>query len=150
MSSIKPNTQPQIERASEQFARHLVTRLDADLQDLDAQTQERLRAARVRAVAARGTSKTTVLSQGNGSAALAQSAWRLPLSLGLAFLLLLSAIWWTQQSGWNGSAMNNARHLAETETEMLLDDVPPLAYADMGFLAYLEQESGSITDSPSY
>ena len=150
MSSIKPNTQSQIERASEQFARRLAAHLDADLQDIDPQTQERLRAARVRAVAARGTGKTAVLSQGNGSAALAQSTWRLPLGLGLAFLLLLSAMWWAQQSGWNDSAINNARHLAETETEMLLDDVPPLAYADMGFLAYLEQDSGSITESPSY
>ena len=150
MSSIKPNTQSQIERASEQFARRLAAHLDADLPEIDAQIQERLRAARTRAVAARGTGKTAVLSQGNGSAALALAAWRMPLGLGLAFLLLLSAIWWTQQSGWNGSAINDARHLAETETEMLLDDVPPLAYADMGFLAYLEQDSASVTDSPSY
>ena len=150
MFSIKPNNQSQIERASEQFARRLAAHLDADLPDIDAQTQERLRAARTRAVAARGSAKTAVVSQGNGSAALAQSAWRLPLGLGLAFLLLLSAIWWTQHSGWSGSAINNARNLAETETEMLLDDVPPLAYADMGFLAYLEQDSGAVTDSPSY
>ena len=150
MSSIKPNTQSQIDRASEQFARQLAARLDADLPDIDAQTQERLRAARTRAVAARGSAKTAVVSQGNGSAALAQSAWRWPAGLGLAFLLLLSAIWWTQQSGLNGLAINNARSLAETETEMLLDDVPPLAYADMGFLAYLEQENDSLADSPSY
>ena len=150
MSSIKPNSPSQIERASEQFARRLAAHLNADLLDIDAQTQERLRAARTRAVAARGTGKTAVVSQGNGSAALEQSAWRWPIGLGLAFVLLLSAMWWAQHSDWNGYGINNARNLAETETEMLLDDVPPLAYADMGFLAYLEQESGSITDSPSY
>ena len=146
MRRANPAPQTQAEQASEQYARRVAARLEADLPELDTDIQERLRAARTRAIAARGSAQTAVLPQGKGSAALGRSAWRWPAGLSLAFVLLLCALWFTQQIGQRGE-MTNAYSLAQVETDMLLDDVPPLAYADTGFLAYLEQEGGSSTNS---
>lgn len=129
----------------EQFAKQLTARLDEANADLSHDVSERLRAARERAVAAR-----LVLAPQNQL----QSAMGLNLQNGVGILhfgdeglnlwsriasvlpliALVAGLLFVQ----NILDDDQADLLAEIDSALLTDDLPPAAYADPGFLQFLK------------
>jgi len=126
-----------------QFGFTVAARLDAASLDLPHDITERLRAARTRAVAARLTAQsrlqgsTQIIVQGGvgmlhfgdeGLNLWSRMASLLPLIALIAGLALIQNI----------LDDNRASELAEVDSAMLSDDLPPTAYADPGFLQFLK------------
>jgi hypothetical protein len=127
------------ERQADQFGRAVAMRLSAGVQDMPYETQERLRAARVRALAVRKKPATAPVVVGRGAAAtLALGGDRrslfnriatvLPLIVLAAGLVLIHTI----------QTERRASELAEVDAALLTDDLPPAAYADPGFVQFLK------------
>lgn len=127
----------------DQLGQRIAARLSAETLDLPHDITERLRAARTRAVAARLTSQTrlqvsqAVVTQ-NGTAMLhfgdeglnlwSRLASFFPLIALVAGLALISTL----------LDDDRANELAEIDSVLLSDDLPPAAYADPGFLQFLK------------
>ena len=126
----------------DRFALKTVSYLSADTADLPYDISERLRAARAQAVSQRKIAKTqtanNVVNTG-GSAALTWGAdeglgwWGrigsvLPL---IALVIGLLAINSFQSD-------NRAQELAEVDSALLTDELPPAAFADPGFVQFLK------------
>jgi hypothetical protein len=122
----------------------IAARLNSASLDLPHDISERLRAARTRAVAARLKPQTqlqtsTGLVHQNGAALLnfggdeglniwSRLASLLPLIALVAGLALIQSI----------MDDDRANELAEIDSALLVDDLPPSAYADPGFLQFLK------------
>ncbi len=130
------------------FARRVVARLSDSSQELPYDISERLRAARVQALAkrkatapaAQTASAPSVLQQGN-SATLGQGGpdfgWLSGLGALLPLLALVAGLMFIQ-------TFHDSRHatdLAEVDVALLTDDLPPQAYSDPGFLQYLKHQN---------
>jgi len=125
----------------DQFGLLISARLREATEDLPHDISERLRAARVRAVAARRVALVKVapytsasqgtLQMGNehlgGWGRLAAFAPLVALVLGLVFISIVQDD-------------NQANELAEIDSALLTDDLPPSAYADVGFTEFLKSE----------
>lgn len=126
----------------DRFALKTVSYLSADTAELPYDISERLRAARAQAVSQRKIAKTqtanNVVNTG-GSAALTWGAdeglgwWGrigsvLPL---IALVIGLLAINSFQSD-------NRAQELAEVDSALLTDELPPAAFADPGFVQFLK------------
>ena len=125
----------------DQFGLLISVRLREATEDLPYDISERLRAARVRAVAARRVALVKVApytsaSQGTllignehlgGWGRLAAFAPLVALVLGLVFISIVQDD-------------NQANELAEIDSALLTDDLPPSAYADVGFTEFLKNE----------
>jgi hypothetical protein len=123
------------------FGRQVAARLSAGTAELPYSVSERLRAARVQAIARRKQSSlvgaSSVFASG-GTATLGFgddgiSLWNriasvLPLLALVAGLILIHAV----QNDWRAS------EVAEVDAALLTDDLPPAAYADPGFLQFLK------------
>jgi hypothetical protein len=135
-------TQPtQLEQLQDRFGRLVAARLSAGTAELPYSIGERLRAARVQAVAVRKptglrTAPSVVLS-GAGAALTfgeeGQSWWNriasaLPLIALVAGLVLIHGI----------QNERRASEVAEVDAALLTDDLPPSAYADAGFIQFLK------------
>jgi hypothetical protein len=128
-----------------QFGRASAALLNQSTQNLSAGIKDRLHAARMKALSVRKAEK--VLAQkpvlagmtGNwnfGSHGLWDTVgWIAPL-----VVLVFGLIGITQWQ--NDSRIND---IAEVDAALLSDDVPPDAYADVGFLAFLK--NGPLSDS---
>lgn len=129
--------------SQDQFGLTVAARLDAASLDLPHEITERLRAARTRAVSARLTAQSRlqinshVMVQGGvgmlhfgdeGLNLWSRMAALLPLIALIAGLALIQNI----------LDDNRASELAEVDSAMLSDDLPPTAYADPGFLQFLK------------
>ena len=125
----------------DQFGRRVAARLDAGTAELPRDITERLRAARVRAVAQRkpGSLQTAPsLAAAGNRASLSMgdeglSPWNrvasaLPL---IALVAGLIAIHVVQNE-------RRASEVAEVDAALLTDDLPPAAYADPGFVQFLK------------
>ena len=133
--------QYQNEVAQDRLALSITARLSDAADGLPHDISERLRAARVQAVGQRKMAlKQTVtnlaVSGGAGSLGLGQEhlGWwgRLAAALPLLVLVVgLIAINVIQDD-------DHANELAEIDAALLLDDLPPAAYADPGFLQFLK------------
>ena len=133
------------ETQADQFGRASAALLSQSAQSLPAGIKDRLHAARMKALSAKKAEK--VLAQkpvfagisGNwnsGSNGLWDSVgWIAPLVV-LVFGLIGIAQWQ------DDSRIND---IAEVDAALLSDDVPPDAYADSGFLAFLK--NGPLSDS---
>jgi hypothetical protein len=126
------------------FGLRIAARLNSASLDLPHDISERLRAARTRAVAARLKPQTqlqtsTGLVHQNGAALLnfggdeglniwSRLASLLPLIALVAGLALIQSI----------MDDDRANELAEIDSALLVDDLPPSAYADPGFLQFLK------------
>lgn len=135
--------QHQTHLRQDRFGLRVAARLDESAAELPYEVTERLRAARMQAVARRKAERTatapSVLSASGGSAVLGfgdegvpwfqRIAAVVPLVVLVAGLFAISAI----------QGENRARELAEVDTALLTDDLPPSAYADPGFAQYLKQ-----------
>ncbi len=126
----------------DRFGRRVAHRLDQAADDVPYEITERLRAARVRALASRSlaveAAPAVVVS--GGEAALHMGPLRphrwgrlasvIPL---LALLAGLVAIHWIQED-------MRAAELAEIDAELLTDDLPPEAFTDPGFAHFLRKQ----------
>lgn len=131
--------------AQDRFGLRVAARLSAGSQDLPYDISERLRAARTRAVAQRRrefvvspASQHTLLVQGAGSVALGGgdeglNLWS-RLASALPLLVLVGGLFVIQ------AVQNEQRavEVAEVDTALLADDLPPAAYTDPGFAQYLK------------
>lgn len=129
----------------DEFGLRIAARLNSASIDLPHDISERLRAARTRAVAARLKSQSqlhtssSVIHQ-NGAAILnlggdeGLNAWSRLASL-LPLLTLVAGLVFIQ------TIMDDdgANELAEIDSALLIDDLPPDAYADPGFLQFLKK-----------
>lgn len=133
-------TQSQLQ---DRFGRQVAARLAAGTAEIPYNVTERLRAARVQAVARRKQtqpiSASSVVASG-GTAAMAfdggQSLWNriasaLPLIALAAGLILIHAV----------ENERRATEVAEVDAALLTDDLPPSAYADPGFVQFLKSGS---------
>lgn len=124
------------------FALKATSYLSAGTADLPYDISERLRAARVQAVSkrkmAQSQSATSVISVGSG-AALAWggdeglSGWSrialvFPLIALVVGLLTINAV----------QIDNRAQEVAEVDAALLIDELPPAAFADPGFVQFLK------------
>jgi len=129
--------------AEDLFGQKVAQRLDAASQDLPYDISERLRAARMQAMAKRKvaavrTTAPAVANAGNGVATLnfggegfglwGRLASALPLIALIAGLFVIQVV----------QDEDHANELAEVDTALLTDDLPPQAYADPGFAQFLK------------
>jgi len=123
----------------DQFGRRVAARLDAGADELPHDITERLRAARVQAVARRqvGLQAAQSVSATAGQATLTGdehvSLWRrlasvLPLLALAAGLVTIHVI----------QNERRASEVAEVDAAILTDELPPAAYADPGFVQFLK------------
>ena len=130
-----------IQQQPDRFGRQIAARLSAGTTELPYGIAERLRAARVQAVARRKPATlvhaSSVFASG-GAATLtfgddAVSLWNriasvLPLIALAAGLILIHAV----------QDDSRASEAAEVDAALLTDDLPPSAYADPGFAQFLK------------
>jgi hypothetical protein len=125
----------------DQFGRRVAARLDAATLELPHDVSERLRAARIQALAQRKAAAlqpaSAVQVTAGGQATLGgderPALWhRLASALPLIALLAgLVTIHVVQKD-------TRARELAEVDAALLTDELPPAAYADPGFVQFLK------------
>lgn len=131
-------TQSQLQ---DRFGRQVASRLTAGTAEIPYNITERLRAARVQAVARRKQAQLlgapSVVALGDSAAMTfgdeGQSLWNriasaLPLIALAAGLILIHTI----------ENDRRASEVAEVDAALLTDDLPPSAYADPGFVQFLK------------
>jgi len=133
------------ETQADQFGRASAALLSQSAQALPAGIKDRLHAARMKALSARKPEKVLVQKPvfagmtgnlgSNTSGAWDTVGWVAPLVV-LVFGLIGIAQWQ------DDSRIND---IAEVDAALLSDDVPPDAYADSGFMAFLK--NGPLSDS---
>jgi hypothetical protein len=137
MNMFSPKKDPKT-RAQDAFGARIATRLDLATQDLPHSVSERLRAARMSALAHRRVHETApvVVAAGGGNWRIdpAQSPWArisafLPLLALLAGLAVIGVV----------QDQDRAYELAEVDAEILTGDLPPSAYTDPGFAQFLKK-----------
>jgi hypothetical protein len=138
--------------SEDRFGRQIAARLDASLPDLPHDISERLRVARLQAMEkykpalALAPARSTVVV-GGGLAALGRGGdespfWTRWASL-VPLLALIAALFAFQ-------ALDNddvAEELADIDTAILTDDLPPAAYTDPGFAEFLKSRLSSLNSN---
>jgi Protein of unknown function (DUF3619) len=128
----------------DEFGLRIAARLNSASLELPHDISERLRAARTRAIAARLKTQTSVqtstgIVQQNGAALLnfggdeGLNIWSRLASL-LPLIALVAGLALIQ----NIMDDDRANELAEVDSALLIDDLPPAAYTDPGFLQFLK------------
>jgi phosphatidylserine/phosphatidylglycerophosphate/cardiolipin synthase-like enzyme len=138
------------------FGRLVAAQLNSSCQQLPHDIQERLRASRTLALemAQRSAAlQTQLIRQGSSTAMLHLGDEGLNLFSRLASLLPLVALVAGLVLINNLIEDSRAGELAEVDSAMLTDDLPPTAYADPGFLQFLKMpltpsESAAQDDAP--
>ncbi len=136
------NTDPlRAQALADQFGRAVARRLAAGTEEMHYEARERLRAARVRALAVRKQPEHAPVVVGRGGSAvlaLGERSWFnriasvLPLVVLAAGLVLIHI----------AQTDRRASELAEVDAALLTDDLPPAAYADPGFVQFLKSGGG--------
>ena len=129
--------------SQDQFGLSIAAQLNSATLDLPHDISERLRAARTRAVAARLQPQTrlqtsSALVNQNGVGLLNFGEEGLNIWSRLASFLPLIALVAGLALIQNIMDDNRANELAEVDSALLIDDLPPAAYADPGFLQFLK------------
>lgn len=126
----------------DRFALKLTARLSGGAADLPYDTSERLRAARAQAVAKRKVAKlqTAGTVVGNGSSA--ALSWGASDGIGfwgrLGTVLPLVALVVGMLTINSVQNDNRAQEIAEVDAALLIDDLPPAAFSDPGFVQFLK------------
>lgn len=124
----------------EQFARQICHVLERGTENLDHAITERLRAARERALQHQHVTLVSPAIVGaGGTALLSGDEAKHPLRTTLAILALLLGV--SLAYYWNGFSQANENEAIDSA--LLADDLPPNAYLDKGFQAWLEKDSPS-------
>lgn len=127
-------------REEDQFARQLCRVLDQGTLSIDHSVAERLRAARERVLQRQLVVVTApVIVGAGGTALLAGKDESHPLQTALAILALLLGVSFTYY--WNG--FSQASEDEVIDSALLADDLPPNAYLDKGFQAWLQEDQAS-------
>ena len=130
------------EALEEQFGRRVSARLSAGNLELSHEVGERLRAARVQAVARRkvvAQLRTAPVVVASGRAAALGSGWWtrigsvVPLVALVAGLMAISVM---QED-------SRTNELAEVDSALLTDDLPPAAYTDPGFAQFVKTSAAA-------
>ncbi|MES2974481.1 MAG: DUF3619 family protein [Pseudomonadota bacterium] len=133
------STQLQADNLHDRYGMKVAARLSEGATALPYDISERLRAARVQAVAKRKLvprAASSVVVAGGGTLALggddepgfwSRMASVLPLVALVAGLVAINVV----------QNEDRANELAEVDTALLIDDLPPAAYADPGFVQFL-------------
>ena len=135
-------------KTQDEFGLRIAAQLNSATLDLPHDITERLRAARTRAVAARLIPQTrlqtskSLTSQG-GVGLLNFGDEGLNIWSRLASLLPLIALIVGLAIIQNIMDDDRANELAEVDAALLIDDLPPSAYADPGFLQFLKNPIAS-------
>lgn len=137
--------QDQNQLAQDRFGLQVAVRLSEAANNLPYDISERLRAARVQALARQKIAVTSIATEvavSGGAASLTfgnehLSWWNrivaaLPLLALVAGLIAISVI----------QNENRANELAEIDAALLTDDLPPTAYTDPGFTQFLKSNAG--------
>ena len=120
------------------FARKLCRTLDEGTRSLDDGIAERLRAARERALQRQPVPvRATSIVDAGGTLSLGGSDERHPMRTALVILALLLGV--VTAYYWNG--FDQATENEEVDSALLADDLPPNAYLDKGFQAWLDKHS---------
>lgn len=124
-------------KSEEIFARQLCIVLDEGTQELDPTVVERLRAARERALQHQpiAVESLAIVSPGGTALHWGERDERHPVRTALSILALLLGV--TLAYYWN--AFDQATENEEIDSALLADDLPPNAYLDKGFQAWLEK-----------
>jgi hypothetical protein len=130
--------------AHDALARRLAAGLNTPLPH---DISERLRAARVRAVSARRVISVQVQADGTLTLDAAHDRLR-PLGW-LASVLPLIALIVGLVTIKQFQDERRAREVADIDTALLTDDLPPSAYTDPGFLRFLKMPLGATSDGGS-
>ncbi|NNU43215.1 DUF3619 family protein [Ramlibacter montanisoli] len=134
-------TDPLRARQADQFGRRVAMRLDAATREMPYEVNERLRAARVRALQVRRQHEVAPVIVGRGGAAtlgFGQRSWFNRLASVLPLVLLAAGLVLIHIA----QSDRRATELAEVDAALLTDDLPPAAYADPGFVQYLKSGGG--------
>lgn len=136
------SNQNRVDILQDRFALKTVSYLSASVSDLPHDMAERLRAARAQAVAKRKITKLQTASsivKSGGSAAI---SWGSSDGLGwwgrigsVMPLIALVIGMWTIHTVQND---NRAQEIAEVDAAILIDELPPAAFSDPGFLQFLK------------
>lgn len=137
---MKSNAKPDMHRV-DQVGRSISRRLNEHAADLPHDITERLRVARMQALSQRKPEPLRIFvphlatpgGPGMGNSEEGLSLWsRIASVLPIIFLLLgLATIHIFQNE-------NRANEIAQLDAELLIDDLPPAAYTDPGFLIFLK------------
>lgn len=124
--------------AEEQFGRRLAARLTQGTLELPHDSGERLRAARVQALARRkahALQSTPVVVSRGGAAALGGGWWTRVATIAplIALVVGLVTVSILQED-------HRASELADVDSALLTDELPPAAYTDPGFLQFLKSD----------
>lgn len=134
-NSVPPALADRLEHLENRFGRRLAQHLDAHEAQPGYAASERLRAARMQALAAIPPADVHIGNTG-GSAILggmnAERLWLLVITL-LAVGILLSGTLHISRS----SQTMRIQHLAQVDTQLLSNDLPLSAYTDPGFEQFL-------------
>ena len=130
--------------AADLYGRKVAMRLSQGTAELPYELSERLRAARMQAIAQRkrvaGLRTATAVSVSGGAATMSAdegfSFWQLAASA-LPILALVAGLVFIH------TVQNESRanEVAEVDAALLTDDLPPSAYADPGFAQFLKQSA---------
>ena len=141
MMGTRQHYKTDLDALQARFGLRVASRLSQASEQLPHDLTERLRVAREQAVArARGLRQqapaTVAVAAGPGSLALAPSpSWWLRLASALPLLLLVVGLLLIQQLHHRA----DIHAAAEVDAALLADDLPPEAYGDPGFVAFLKQ-----------
>lgn len=124
----------------DQFGKRITTKLDRSAASLHPDISERLRIARQFAVARRRIvilQSTAEMHTHTGSNQLAWGGgWKTRLASVLSLLVLLAGLAAISVIG----DEQRAHELADVDTELLADELPPAAYVDPGFARFLQMK----------
>lgn len=128
-------------RHEEHFARQVCRSLELGTRELDPGVTERLRAARERALAHRQIASASVIATGTGGAVMqfGGDEKHHPVRTLLAIFALLLGVVFAYY--WN--AFEQANENEEIDSALLAEELPPNAYLDRGFQAWLEKHSSN-------
>jgi hypothetical protein len=141
MMGTRQHYKTDLDALQARFGLRVASRLSQASEQLPHDLTERLRVAREQAVArARGLRQqapaTVAVAAGPGSLALAPPpSWWLRLASALPLLLLVGGLLLIQQLHHRA----DIHAAAEVDAALLADDLPPEAYGDPGFVAFLKQ-----------
>ncbi|MGJ7491337.1 DUF3619 family protein [Variovorax sp. ZT4R33] len=123
-----------------QFGRRVAARLSDGADTMPHDVSERLRVARAQAVALRKQSaRPAAVVVGSGSSAVLGGVWW--TRFGAVFPLVALVVGLVGISVWQED--QRFRELAEVDSALLTDDLPPAAYTDPGFAQYLKSEDST-------
>jgi hypothetical protein len=131
------------QRLADQFGQKVALRLAAGTDEMPYEVSERLRAARVRALQLRKLPEVApmVVGHGGGAGTLAwggERTWLNRIASVLPLVILAGGLVLIHIA----QSDRRASELAEVDTALLTDDLPPAAYADPGFVQFLKTSGG--------